>query len=230
MNWNRTSDLSLATVSLLCWRGTLISSLLATENGQLSCWSPSIPRIGNFLMMCCASEKTSEMHTRCMTVDLYKSFLRQSWPRSFSVPCSNAVRMWSLLVSRESQWTTMKQNLLGVFQEFARNSISGKTETNFGEDSWSLTPYNLFTYEPAVVLPGMLSLGSGNRSLLNPLQMLERHGSLEGDSFCHKKPSSSYRKRRRPRRFTQLRSDMQCEAVEAPTEMVLFCVEESHCA
>ena len=110
--------------------------------------------------------------------------IRQSWPRSFSVPCSNAVRMWSLLVSRESQWNTMKQNLLGVFQEFARN---GKTGTNFGEDSWSLTPYNVFTYEPAVVLPGMLSLGSGNRSLLNPLQMLERHGSLEGDSFCHKK-------------------------------------------
>ena len=92
-------------------------------------------------MMCCASEKTSEMHTRC-------------WPRSFSVPCSNAVRMWSLLVSRESQWTAMKQNLLGVFQEFARNAISGKTGTNFGEDSWSLTPYNVFTYEPASVLPG----------------------------------------------------------------------------
>ena len=51
------------------------------------------------------------------------------------MPCSNAVRMWSLLVSRESQRTTMEQNLLGVFQEFARNSISGKPGANFGEDS-----------------------------------------------------------------------------------------------
>lgn len=40
------------------------------------------------------------------------------------------------------------------FQEFARNSMSGKPGTNFGDrDSWSLTPYNLFTYSPALFLP-----------------------------------------------------------------------------